>query len=185
MRTPLPEVCFSEKSKGTKVRTSGGLFVSVIQPLQENLIRQVEVYRGLKECADHKQKALVINNLQEIEAVTVREEQLIIAASRLEKERLLFADQISQMLGKPAGKMTLSELAVSYPELESVKEELETVVSELIDVHELNTQLLEQAMKIVNFTVGMLTHQDKNSYQKPGQKENKGSDTLRFLDHRI
>jgi len=159
--------------------------VPVIQSLHDNLTKQVEVYRELKECADLKQKALMANNLQELEAVTAREEQLLTGAAHLEKERLLWADQMSQMMGKSAEELTLAELAVKYPELNEVKQELETVVIELLDVHELNTQLLQQAMNVVNFTVEMLTHQDKNTYQKPGQQENKGSDTLRFLDRRI
>lgn len=157
----------------------------VIQPLHDNLTKQVEVYRQLKELADHKQNALVANNLQELEAVTVREEQLLMEASHLEKERLLWADQMSQMTGKLAEELTLAELAVRYPELKDVKEELETVVTGLMDVNELNTQLLKQAMNIVNFTVGMLTHQEKNTYQRTGMQDNQGSSTLRILDQKI
>lgn len=157
----------------------------VIQPLHDNLTKQVVVYRQLKELADLKQKALVANNLQELEAVTVREEQLLLEASHLEKERLLWADEMSQMTGKSAEELTLTELAEKYPQLTDVKEDLETVVKSLVDVHELNAQLLKQAMSIVNFTMGMLTQQDKNIYQKPGIKENPKSSTLQILDQKI
>lgn len=157
----------------------------VIQLLHDNLTKQVEVYRELKELADLKQKAIMNQNLQELEAVIVREEQLILEVSHLEKERLLWGDQMSQIWGGSGEELTLSILTVRYPELNDVKQELETVVTGLMDVHELNTQLLQQAMNIVNFTVEMLTHQDKNIYQKPGKKENQGSSTLRILDHRI
>lgn len=155
----------------------------VIQPLKDNLSKQIEVYRGLKELADHMQDALVANNLQELEAVTVREEQLMMESSRLEKERLLWSDQMSQMTGKAAEELTLAELAVRYPELQNVKEELEIIIGDLMNVNELNTRLLEQAMSIVNFTVGMLTYQDKNTYRKPGIKNNQGSTGI--LDQKI
>lgn len=157
----------------------------VIKNLQNNLKKQVGVYNELKELADLKQKALVANHLQELEAVTVREEQLLMEASRLDKERLLWADQVAKAMGKAAEELTLSELVVKYPELQSVNQELENVVTDLKDVHELNTQLLQQAMKIVNFTVGMLTHKEATTYGKPGQKENPGSSTLRIVDRSI
>lgn len=157
----------------------------VIKPLKDNLEKQVQIYSELKNLADIKQKALVTNNLQELEAVTVREEQLLLEAAHVEKERLLWIDQMTQKEGKPADELTLSELADRYPELNDVKGKLETVVTGLMEVHELNTQLLKQAMNIVNFTLGLLTHQDKNTYQKPGKNGNTESKTLRFLDKKI
>lgn len=156
-----------------------------IQQLNDNLKTQVRIYNELKQLAELKQQALVKNNLHELEAVTVREEQLLMEASHLEKERLLWSDQMSQRMEKSAEELTLSELALKYPELNEVKQELEAVVVGLKSVHELNTQLLKQAMNIVNFTVGMLTQHEKNTYQKPGQRENQGSSTLRFLDQKI
>ncbi|WP_434511434.1 flagellar protein FlgN [Desulfitobacterium sp. AusDCA] len=157
----------------------------VIKPLKDNLEKQVQIYKELKNLADIKQKALVENNLQELEAVTVREEQLLLEAAHVEKERLLWVDQMTQKEGKPAAELTLSELAGRYPELENVKKDLETVVTDLQGVHDLNTQLLKQAMNVVNFTIGMLTHQDKNIYQKPGKDENIESKTFRLLDRKI
>lgn len=159
--------------------------MSVIKPLKDNLEKQVQIYSELKKLADIKQKALVANNLQELEAVTVREEQLLLEAAYVEKERLLWVDQMTKNEGKPADELTLSELADRYPELKDVKQNLENVVTELMEIHELNTQLLKQAMSIVNFTLGMLTHQDKNTYQKPGKNENIESKTLRLLDRKI
>ncbi|WP_425806923.1 flagellar protein FlgN [Desulfitobacterium sp. Sab5] len=156
----------------------------VIKPLKDNLEKQVQIYSELKKLADIKQKALVANNLQELEAVTVREEQLLLEAAHVEKERLLWIDQMTQKEGKPADELTLSELADRYPELNDVKGKLETVVIDLQDVHDLNTQLLKQAMNVVNFTVGMLNHQDKSIYQKPGQRENKRSSNLRIFDQK-
>lgn len=156
----------------------------VIKPLKDNLEKQVQIYCELKNLADIKQKALVANNLQELEAVTVREEQLLLEAAHVEKERLLWIDQMTQKEGKPADELTLSELADRYPEFQDVKRDLETVVTDLQGVNNLNTQLLKQAMNVVNFTVGMLTHQDKNIYQKPGQKENQRSGALRILDRK-
>lgn len=157
----------------------------VIQSLHDNLTKQVEVYRELKECADLKQKALMANNLQELEAVTAREEQLLTGAAHLEKERLLWADQMSQMMGKSAEELTLAELAVKYPELKDVSQELKTVVTGLMDAHEVNTQLLKQALNILDFTVNLLTYREGTTYGKPGQNEKSENNIMRLIDRSV
>jgi flagellar biosynthesis/type III secretory pathway chaperone len=160
--------------------------VPEIKHLNENLKSQARLYNELKELAEFKQQALVKNNLQELEAVTIREEQLLLEGARLEKERLLWAEQIAQIMGKPAEKITLTELAVRYPELQEVKVDLEKVLTGLKDVHEVNTQLLNQAIKIVDITLGMLTtNPSGNIYSRPGKKESDSNRRIRFLDKSI
>ena len=158
----------------------------VLQNLNENLKRQVALYEEFNAQERDKQKALLQNNLQEIEAITAREEQLLLKASRLEKERLLWAEHIGRDFGKAPEELTLAELAEHFPVLEEVRLELDRVVGSLQEIHEINAQLLQQAMKIVEFTVGMLTHQEKNTYTHPNRKENEGNGKLlHLLDRRI
>jgi flagellar biosynthesis/type III secretory pathway chaperone len=160
--------------------------VPEIQHLNDNLKSQARIYSELKQLAESKQQALVKNNLRELEAVTVREEQLLMEAARLEKERLLWAEQIAQTMGKPPEKITLSELAERYPQLQGVKAELENVITNLKEVHELNTELLQQAVKVVNVTFGMLTTpQTGTMYNRPGHKEKDIPQRVRFLDKSI
>lgn len=156
----------------------------VLRNLNENLKRQVTLYEELNDLEQNKQKALIENNLQQIEAITAREEQLLHEASRLEKERLLWGEHIGRELGKAPEDLTLAELAEHFPLLERVRIDLDRVVGLLQEIHEINAQLLQQAMKVVEFTVGMLTHQEKNIYTHPSQKEN-GTRNLHLLDRRI
>jgi hypothetical protein len=158
----------------------------ILRSFDENLRRQVKIYEDLNVLERNKQKALLKNNLQEIESVTAREEQLLLEASHLEKERLIWAEHIGRDLGKAPQDLTLAELAEHFPVLKGVSHELDKVVSNLQEIHEINTQLLQQAMKVVEFTVGMLTHQDKNTYHRPTNlKENEGSSKLHLLDRRV
>jgi hypothetical protein len=157
----------------------------VLQSLNENLIRQVTLYEEFNNQEREKQKALLGNNLHEIETITAREEQLLIEASRLEKERLLWAKHIARDLEKAPEDLTLAELAVHFPVLERVRLDLDRVVSRLQEIHEINAQLLQQAMKVVEFTLGMFTHQERNTYTHPSCKENEGNAKLHLLDRRI
>ncbi len=157
----------------------------VLQNLNENLKRQVALYEELHVLELDKQKALIKNNLQEIELITARQEPLLLGASCLEKERLLWAENIGRDFGKAPEDLTLAELAEHFPVLEEVRLELDQVVGQLQEIHEINTQLLQQAVKVVEFTVGMLTHQEKNTYDHPSVKETEGTRKLHLLDRRI
>ena len=157
----------------------------VLQNLNENLREQVERYNELLTLEGHKQKALIENNLQEIESITAQEESLIIMVNRLEKERLLWAEQIGSELGKTPEDLTLAELAEHYPALDGVSNDLDQVVGHLQEIHGINSQLLHQALKIVDYTVGLLTHQESNTYTYPGQKENEENKKRHLMDWRI
>lgn len=157
----------------------------VLQNLEDNLKRQVTLYDELNTLEGYKQKALIKSNLPELERLTVQEEQLLIAAGHLENERVLWAEQIGSELGKAPEDLTLAELAEHYPLLQGVRMDLDRSVRSLQEIHEINTQLLQQAMKVLDFTVGMLTHQEKNTYHHPtNSKENEGP-KLHLLDRRI
>ena len=157
----------------------------VLQNLNENLKRQVTLYEELNDLEREKQKALIKNDFQEIELITARQESLLLSASRLEKERLLWAEHIGRDLGKAPEDLTLAELAEHFPILEGVRLDLDRVVGLLQEIHGVNAQLLQQAMKVVEFTVGMLTHQEKNTYTHPSQREIGENSNLHLLDRRI
>jgi len=162
------------------------MFMSdVLQNLSDNLKRQVALFEEFNEREKDKQKALIENNLPVIRAITAQEEKLLLQANELEKERCLLMEQIGCEFGKPAADFTLANLIDQYPELEGVRLELDRVVRRLREIHELNAKLLRQSMKVVDFTVGMLTHQTSNTYTHPRRKEIEGSAKLHFLDRRI
>lgn len=140
----------------------------ILEKLKDNLKRQTLLYENLRTLAVQKQKALILNKIPEIDAVTKEEEKLILDARVLEEERAEWAEQVARMMGKPAENLTLSELTEHFPELEEVRQPLEQTIIQLKDTHDLNTRLLEQAVKIVNLTVDLLTQTEEPTYGKPG-----------------
>ena len=156
-----------------------------LRNLNENLKEQVEIYHETLNLEELKQKALIKNNLPEIESITAQEEAMIIKVNRLEKQRLLWAEQIGRELGKVPEDLTLAELVENFPVLEDVRLDLDRVVERLQEIHTINSQLLEQAMKIVDYTVGLLTHQESNTYAVPGQRENEEKKKRQLMDWRV
>jgi len=156
-----------------------------LQNLNNNLREQVILYNALLTLEGHKKEALIENNIQEIEVITAQEESFIIKVNRLEKERLLWAEQIGRELGKPPEDLTLVELAEHFPALEEVSLDIDRVVAQLQVIHESNAHLLQQAMKIVDFTVGLLTHQESNTYTYPRQRGKDDNKKRQLMDWRI
>lgn len=159
--------------------------LKIVENLNENLKQQVKLYQELLSLEERKQKALIENNLQEIDITTNLEEKLLNEACLREKERLRWASSIGRELGKPPEDLTLAELADRFPVLNEVRNDLDLVVHRLQTIHVINAQLLEQAMKIVEFTVGMLTRQEKGTYTHPNRKVNEENRKLHLLDWRI
>lgn len=158
---------------------------NIIQSLNENLKLQADIYTALYRFAEQKQQALINNNLVELEKITLGEEQLLLDASRLEKERQLWAEQIGQEMNKPPEELTLSELAEHFPELREVQKKLDSTVKELIRVHELNTQLLQQALKIIDLTSSLITQQEEMTYSNPQRKEIVTRSKTHILDRSV
>lgn len=156
-----------------------------LQNLNDNLKEQNEIYTKLLTLEERKKDALVKNNIQEIELITSQEEVFIIRVNRLEKDRLLWAEQIGHELGKPPEELTLAEIAEHFPTLEEVRLDLDQIVVKLKEVHEINSQLLQQAMKIVDYSVGLLTHQESNTYSYPGSREKDETKKRQLMDWRI
>ncbi|HWQ89290.1 MAG TPA: flagellar protein FlgN [Desulfitobacteriaceae bacterium] len=158
---------------------------SILQNLKDNLRLQADVYAALYEFAQQKQEALISNNLVKLETITLSEEQLLLEVSRLEKERLLLAGQIGFAIGKPPEELTLKELAAYFPELLEIQIRLDDLIKRLINVHEFNTQLLQQALKIVNLTSSLLTQQEGTTYSNPQRKDIVSRSRTHFLDRSV
>lgn len=155
-----------------------------IQNLNENLKRQIDLYKQIYVLEQSKKEALTQNNIQEIELITKQQEPLLQAAGRLESERLSWVENIGRELGKAPADLTLTELAKDFPVLAEVRLDLGRVVKQLQEIHGLNTMLLEQAVRIVNFTIGLLTYEASHTYGPPDQKDNDEDRKKHLMDWR-
>ena len=64
----------------------------IINDLNVNLKKQTQLYKELTVLEKQKQESLVENNIQEIEAITTQEGKILLQLSRLEDERLRWAE---------------------------------------------------------------------------------------------
>ena len=152
-----------------------------------NLKKQTQLYKELIEFEIQKQESLVNNNIQEIEEITVQEEKILLQLSRLEDERLHWAEFFGKEIGKRTEEITLADLVESFPALKDVRTDLEKEMVKLKDLHETNTKLLENAVNIVNVTIQSLTNERQTTYSNPNNKakQKEGKSNLSIIDKSI
>ncbi|NLI94155.1 MAG: flagellar protein FlgN [Peptococcaceae bacterium] len=159
----------------------------ILRNFENNLKKQIEFYKKITSLEREKQQALVENEIQEIEAITAQEEKILLEVSRLEEERLHWAEFFGKEMSKRAEEITLGELEQRYPTLQTVRKELETEINGLKALHETNTKLLENAVNLINFTISSLTSERHNTYANPAEKvaKKEGNSKISFIDKSV
>jgi hypothetical protein len=159
----------------------------ILPNFEDNLRKQIELYRQIISLEKEKQQALVANNIQEIEVITAQEEKILLEVGHLEEERLHWAEFFGQEIGKKVEEITLTEMEAYYPELENVRKEFEAEIKVLQDLHATNTKLLENAVSILNFTIQAFTQERKTTYSNPktSGRKNVKNGKINLIDKNI
>jgi len=130
------------------------------------LKEQLNGYKNLLDLAKRKQRALIGNDIKDLDSLNKEEHQIIIGATKLENKRLEIIKGFRNILGSNIESYTLKEMAEKAPEpfqeqLFEVYQELNKVVDELNKINKENSSLIEQALKIVNFTISTIAQSER------------------------
>jgi len=158
-----------------------------VETLISILEEQEKIYEELLELARQKQKILIKGDIAALEEITVQEEGLVLQAGKLEEKR----EQCFAALAQDYGVGPESTLADFLPcveepsrtSLEKVHGGLSACLKDLRRLNQENTQLLEQSIQFVNFTVDVLSQQSKPLYN--ADKEVKVENLTNFLDKKV
>ena len=126
------------------------------------LQESVMLYQGLLLLGEEKRQALVGAQTVELDAVTRREELMILEGSRLEERRAKATAALATQYNLSGKSPTLSALAAAAePEMSqrllTSKAELDEAVQGLLRVNETNGALIRQALHFVNYNLNLLT----------------------------
>ena len=135
--------------------------------LMENLIdvlnRECSEYEGLLELSQRKTPIIVSGNLENLQKITDEEQEQIGRISRLEKERAEVTADIANVLNKDVANLKLVNLIhmlEGRPEermqLEQAHDRLQEAVRGLQRVNEQNSELLSNALEMVEFEMNLL-----------------------------
>ncbi len=136
---------------------------SLMEELITTLDAEEILYRQLIPIEEDKTRAIIANDLESLQDITVREHDLVDQTSAMEQKRERIAVDIATVLGKDPKTITLEQIAEALknqPEdqkkLQVIHDRLKKTVARLQELNEQNKLLLKEAMEMVEFNMNVI-----------------------------
>ena len=140
------------------------------------LSETLELYRTLLALSGKKREILVAGRAGELEAVTRQEEYLIVQAGKLDNLREEITRDIAVSLGESSGRMSLVRLREAAPppfaaRIAAVEKDFGAVTADLTALNRTNTELIQQALVFINYSISVITRADTPATYAPGGEQ--------------
>jgi len=132
-----------------------------IEELFETLKKEYDIYTQLKETANAKKDAIVTNEIDDLAEAVERENEILDDLEKLEEKR----EEILKLLEQKydlAQDFQFSNLINNFPQkwqekFTELRNDLLEVIDEIHEKNQENAVLLDEAIKLNNFSLKMLT----------------------------
>lgn len=149
---------------------------SAFQLLISQLRQLLLIYRALFTLADEKKRAIIENNIELINALTMKETKALKPVPELEAVIRAQLTKLQRDLGfRPKLKMTLSEMTKMLvipeekQELADIQVAIADISTKLSKANQLNQQLIQQSLEYVHFSLDVLCGppDEEVTYKRP------------------
>lgn len=143
--------------------------------LQAILNEMLELYQSLLAVTRKKRAVLVSGKANELEAVTKEEEIIILQAGKLEGRREKIIEEIAAGYGLTTEEITFSTIKefadeADAAQLQQLIKNFEAVVAEIKQLNQVNTKLLQQSLRFIQYNINLLTQNTSGpTYAPKGQ----------------
>lgn len=134
-----------------------------MEELITTLQEENELYKKMIPIAEEKTKAIVANNLEELQKVTDKEQIMIDKMGTLEKKRVDVVNNIAVVLSLNPRTITLDQIVdVLHKQpneqkmLREIHDKLRMTTSRLKDVNSQNKALVEESLQMLEFNMNVL-----------------------------
>lgn len=136
----------------------GSLWDNLVLAMTEILV----IYRGILELSRRKREILISTKAQELGPVTSQEEFLIRQLGKLEASRRDTLCDLADIYQLNKDQLTLENLRqLADPEnaekLASIASEFDLVIKELTPLNQVNSELIQQGLTFVKYSINLLT----------------------------
>ena len=146
------------------------------------LEQEALLYQDAADISAKKTDIIVHGKIEELESLVKAEQAIILKIGKLEDERERVVTALSDELDLDLEGATLSDInpllgSESYAKLDNCQKTLAKTLGGLKNSNDMNSQLIQNALDYVNFSVNLLTtNQDSgNMYSQDGDGENRRS----------
>ena len=136
---------------------------SLMEELIQTLDAEEKCYSQLIPIEEEKTRAIIANDLEALQDITVREHDLVDETSALENKRERVAIDIATVLGRDPKTITLEQIAsvlknqpADQKKLQEVHDRLRRTVSRLQELNNQNKQLLKEAIDMVEYNMNVI-----------------------------
>lgn len=139
------------------------------------LTEMLELYRALLTLSKQKREMLVKVQVQDIEAITKREETLILQIGKLEGLREQLVASIAKTSELPPEELNLAKIRGLVDEDKAdrfvwIDQEFDAILKELTPLNKLNTDLIQQSLGFINYNLNLLSQSQVGpTYAAKGQ----------------
>ena len=164
---------------------------SLMEELISTLSQEKDLYVALLPIAEEKTKAIVANDLEQLQEITDREQEAVGRVNALERKRNEVINNMGIVLGRKPQELTLTELirvTEKQPKdremLSGLKDELGHAVKRLADLNERNQVLIQHSLEMIEFNMNLVQStrmvQGNNYTKSAGESELGASQTGMF-----
>mgnify|MGYP000167324278 CR=1 FL=1 len=159
-----------------------------IEDLYNILSEEYELYVKLNKTASAKNEAIVENEIEDLAEVVENEDELLKKIENLEEKRTKIIAELAQRHDLD-DDFQYKNLINNFPEewqdkFSDIREKLLEVIDEIHEKNEENTMLLDEAIKLNNFSLNMLSKAvspENGTYNKK-QTSKKGKQNYNIID---
>ncbi|MCH5272758.1 MAG: flagellar protein FlgN [Lachnospiraceae bacterium] len=165
---------------------------SLMEELISTLSQEKELYLALLPIAEEKTKAIVANDLEQLQKITDKEQEAVDRVNALERKRGEVINNMGIVLGRKPQELTLTELilvAEKQPKdkavLTELKESLGAAVKRLADLNERNKVLIQHSLEMIEFNMNLIQSTrmvQGNNYTKSAAETELGASQTGMFD---
>lgn len=155
---------------------------SLMEELISTLSQEKDFYLALLPIAEEKTKAIVSNDLDELQRITDKEQEAVDHVNALERKRAEVIKNMGIVLGRKPEELTLAELikvADKQPKekevLTELRDALGKAVKRLADLNERNKVLISHSLEMIEFNMNLIQStrmvQGNNYTRNAGESE--------------
>jgi flagellar biosynthesis/type III secretory pathway chaperone len=161
------------------------------EELCANIGKALGLIGELTEISKEKEALLTAGDIEGLRSAAEKEEEIITALNRTEKDRKNFADALSQAIGVSNNEVTLSEIIERITD-RSIKERLSDLRHKLLDAAENLSQLNDKLGQLLQLQIGFTDYminllyvpkKRNHSYDVQGSKKDEANDLSLFDLH--
>ena len=149
-----------------------------IQDLCKILNKQYNIYKKLAELASEKEKTLLNNDAQKLSEIIKKEKTHLEDLEKYEDKRKDIIEQIAQKQSFDYDNLSFENLLSTLNnnqknKLKTIRDKLLDIIKKLEEKNDTNRHLLEQALKLNNFSLKMFQQAmqpEQKTYNRPGEK---------------